>query len=674
MSRVIAIDTETCLIEYPDRVNPDGVCLTWHDQLEDNPGILHLQLDAKECLTLLKRWLSEYIIVGHNIAFDLHVILLEFPELWSNVWKALRDGRIKDTFIREKLKLLSTTGNVTSKPCSLADLVYRYIGDDISDSKGGDAWRMRYEELILTPIAEWPADAVVYAADDATYTLEVYKQQEVARRNKGAGSMNSETLQVASAFALRGMEIQGIPVDTQWVEEIGEPYVDKFAEASEKLKEFGIIRSSGSKDMSKLLEYAENWGIETYTSSGRLSLDKKTLAKLTTDCPVYKAYMDYSNALKAVTTFIPQLSEERIHPRFNPLVNTLRTSCKSSNYYKYKGEKYGKKVIKRGDPVPSVNLQQIPSGNDFRGCFLPETGYMLVSTDYANLELCCAAQTYYSLFHQSKMREVLNSGQNLHDSTGHIIYQDYTNTTITFDSYKQLLKDNDKNAKFCRKAAKFVNLGCPGGQSADTIFKLANSMGVEISISQAEAWKMEAEGKYPEMQRFFKEYLPTRQRGQMFINVDEIIKTPLKTIEDETVYKTEVIKVRKQKPRYDIEVAGIYRARCIFTAASNGITMQILGALGKKRAMVKVYQECTDPSVKSILFGSKLHIDLHDELVLSVPVLYAEACQHRICEIMVEEMQKVLPDMRIEVESTIQRRWSKDPDPAYGVYEYHKDA
>ena len=41
---------------------------------------------------------------------------------------------------------------------------------------------------------------------------------------------------------------------------------------------------------------------------------------------------------------------------------------------------------------------------------------------------------------------------------------------------------------------------------------------------------------------------------------------------------------------------------------------------------------------------------------------------------MVEEMQKVLPDMRIEVESTIQRRWSKDPDPAFGTYDYHKEA
>ena len=698
---IVAFDTETRLIGYPDEVNPKGVCLAvCCGYAPGDSNLWSFKFDEDNIRHWMMTWLKdpEVHMVGHNVAFDIHVLLQAFPELTSPMWDALRAGRIHDTMLRERLFLLSTEGNVTAKPCSLADLVQRYLDKDISADKTGDVWRYRYGELENMPVGIWDHAAVKYAIDDARYTREVYMAQEDRRQPGGPDSCNTESLQVASSVALRGMTIQGIRTDQEHVRAIRSKYQAQYDDAIERLKKYGLVRANGTRDQKALCALCEELGVTARTASGRVATDRKTLASLRGTDPRIDAYLEYSDTIKAVTTFIPQMEVPRIHPSFNPMVNTLRTSCRSSDYYKRKEikaqlrmrhkehyseldqvlgrdpytdkdnklydkiqAKYDKDIERlrakknKLSTVPSINLQQIPRGNDFRHTFLPEPGCVLIAADYANLELVCAAQTYYKLFGFSEMREVLNSGVNMHDTTGTMIYNDYKDEDIDVEVFKEKIAEGDTDCKFARQAAKFVNLGCPGGQSARTIHGLANGLGIGITLEQATKWREQARDRFLEFQYFFGDtaidgYIDQLRAGRMSVKTDDGYKSV---------------------QRYDVAVGGAYRAKCTYTAAANGLCMQMPAALGKKIAMTRAYERCVNQEYKwrSALYGCKMHIDLHDELVISAPAAKAEAVRDALAEVMIDGMQQVLPDMRVEVEAAIMDRWCKDAL----AKKYHKD-
>lgn len=635
--RLVAIDTETKLINYPDQVNPDlvvvSICI-------DGARPVLRKYDDPQLAEELRFFFNNCIVVGHNIAFDLHVILKQFPGLISDVWAALNSGRVRDTMLQMSLINLAITGDVTGSGRTLADLVQSYLGIDISAGKEEDAWRFKYEELMNTPITLWPYEAVRYAEDDSMYTLEVYKAQ-VSRVDPDI--LENVHVHVASHFALRGAEINGIRVDSAKIEAIRLELAKNMEPLKEKLVEVGLIRSNGTQDKKKLEEFCEKWGILTRTKTGRLSSSRKQLGQLQCEDPIYKAYMDFSAKQKMLTTFLPQLAFPRIHPKYNPMVNTLRTSCFSSDYYK--GGK---------SSVPSVNLQQIPRDNSLRSCFLPEEEHKIVCMDYANLELACAAQTYFNFFGSSKMRDVLNTGRNLHTHLGRILYNDMNKTALTLDEYERLLYNKDKDAKMARQTAKPINLGCPGGQSAETIRRTASeAYGVKISLEQASRWREIARDEYPEIEKFFRDVLPIYKVGKMSIK------------DDDGVFKL--------VDRYDISPFGAQRARCTYCAAANGLCMQTLGAIGKKIALARIYERCTNPARMSNLYGCRLLIDMHDEIAISCPYDFTGEVEEEMAEIMLSSMQEVLPNMRVAVESMILTRWSKDPEPGHPSKEFHKD-
>jgi len=632
MIKVVAFDTETVRIAYPDEVNPTLVCISYAEGGEGK-----VVLPSDEVYVKIRGWLtdSDVHLVGHNVSFDLHVLLKRWPKLLPHVWKALNEGRIHDTMLRERLHLISTLGRAEAAPCSLAALAKRRLHLEMGGKDGEDVWRLNYHKLIDVPLDEWPEDAVLYARKDAEITLDVFIHQESHKMGFGPGSIKGEKVQVAAAFALRGMEIEGIAIDPTEVDELRKLYQAKYAQAVEELKASGIIRVNGTRDQKVLCEHAESWGITERTDSGRISTSRKHLKYVETDSDTYRSYMVYADTMKAVTTFIPQMEVARVHPNYNPIVSTLRTSCRSSNYHKHKGQSYGKVKIRTGDPLPSINFQQIPRGDEFRRCFVPDAGTVFVCADYANLELVCAAQQLYSILGFSEMRDVLNTGVNLHDVTGRAIYNDWFKKDLTYEDYKALLGQGDAEAKMARQAAKPVNLGCPGGQSAKTIQRTAKeTYGIEITLSQATAWRNIARSRFSEFDSFFRDVLPQLRSGFTEINGDSV-----------TVY--------------DIEICGIWMARKTYTAASNALLMQSRGAIGKKIAMAKLYRACTDEAAGSILYGCKLKADVHDEFLVQVPDTNANECRKAICDIMISGMQTLCPDMRVEVEAMIQRCWGK---------------
>lgn len=661
--KILAFDTETFLIQYPDNVNPKGVCFSYaiyNNNSADDRGLLSFYFDRE---TIKRRFLTaledDTLIVGHNIAFDLWVMLREYPDLIETIWSKLERGQIKDTQIREKLYLISKTGRHDAKPTDLVGILKRRLSIDISADKEGDVWRYRYAELVSTKVKDYPKAARDYAIADAMYTLSVYMQQEKTKLPSGPGSINGENLQVAAAFAARMMTIEGMATDPTLVAELKDEYEAVYNASYEKLKEMSLIRESGTRNLQAIRDACERAGATQVTRTGALKTSRDILNDLEQTEEI-KALKTFSDNQKAVTTFIPQLGFERIHPGFNPMVSTLRMSCTSSKYYKYhdyRGNKPGMLKQKRMNSVPSINFQQIPRNGRFRECFIADPETTFICADYANLELVCTAQTALNLFGSSEMAEVLNTGENLHDVLGREIYNRSERTEITLDEYKRLLAKKDDKAKYYRQAAKPINLGCPGGQGAATIMRTANSVyGIPLTLDQAEELKRLAFDRYPEFTKFFGDttkgvggWLPRQKTGFMYIknkDTGEMEKTT----------------------KYSCEIAGIYFNNKTYSAIANGVNMQIPAALGVKIALVRLARECTDGSLKSPLYGCKLKAAVHDEFLLQCSDNKVAACQDRMAKVMLESMQKITPNLRVACESSVSERWGKDFDNSKNYY------
>ena len=171
---VLAFDTETWLIA-PGRLAPRLVCLSWSD------GRTAAVLSADEGA----RWFRARLeagdtLIGHNVAFDVAVLLQHDPSLRELIWLHYDQGLFSDTSIRDRLHhiargWLKQDRSGKRPQFSLSALSARYLGKALDGKSDADAWRYRYRELDGVPIGEWPSEALTYALEDARTTARVWE-------------------------------------------------------------------------------------------------------------------------------------------------------------------------------------------------------------------------------------------------------------------------------------------------------------------------------------------------------------------------------------------------------------------------------------------------------------------------------------------------------------------
>lgn len=697
--KLISFDFETHLISYPNKVNPPGVCISFstlekeeifsdadhYEVMNVNGKDIHCYLypcfeqrglDAIAQAFFLAS-IGEAKLIAHNAAFDLHVAKGCIPDMVSVLWQTLKNGTISDTMVRQQLYLLSTKGDLNA-PMSLAALTKNWLGIDISADKDEDAVRYRYEEVDGIPVKDWERDFIRYAISDTAYTLLIWLAQEEARAKRGPGSINQEPLNVASAYTLRGMTITGIQVNPEIVQQLKDHYIPLFEEAAEKLKDYGIMNEKGTlvkkiqRDIIGTLCEEHGVKVPKLTDTGEIATDRETLEFLAGfDDPRIDALLEYSNNLKACTTFIPQMDVERIHPEFNNIVKTLRTSCKSSNYHLYKGDK-ANALTATGKPkkvfvhsTPSMNFQQVPRDGDFRKGFVPDEDFIFVDVDYANLEFIMASAVLERETGHSTLRELLNTGLNIHDALCTVQYNDLFADKLTEEEGLAILKDKtDPRHKRLKKvrqdATKQISLGVAGGLMVDTALAGVKAKGYkEATGPMVDKWLSYARDRFPEFKDWFGESVPWEGRLWNYrVN-------PKKT--------RYIPRLKKSiKIEYCTEVMGVYLADRTRNQLSNCKTMQTPAALGMKRAIVMLYQKMEDPSLDNVLFGSKIHANVHDEALNSVPKSKWKECLDEICKTMCDAMLTVAPLNRITVEASVQEYWGKTSTGDYPVFEAFK--
>ncbi len=112
-------------------------------------------------------------------------------------------------------------------------------------------------------------------------------------------------------------------------------------------------------------------------------------------------------------------------------------------------------------------------------------------------------------------------------------------------------------------------------------------------------------------------------------------------------------------------VDGTIRGGVEFTQACNGL-FQNLSAQGAKAALRRAARECWDRTQNSPLFGTRVIAFFHDELFGEVPIDRSSDAMARLRVVMVEEMQKILPDVKVDAEPALMRdAWAKGAEPVY---------
>lgn len=175
------------------------------------------------------------------------------------------------------------------------------------------------------------------------------------------------------------------------------------------------------------------------------SIDSNTLGKI----PFLESFKNYKHYEKLCSTYLTEKyikADGRVHSRFCPLMATGRTSS----------------------TVP--NVQNVAKEVGIREMYIASPGYALVSCDYNQQELIALAQSCYSRFGYSLMRDLINNDIDIHGYMGSTINKCFDGLAQldvkredSLNEYKKrmkIFKDSNPNRfKELRQLSKALDFG-----------------------------------------------------------------------------------------------------------------------------------------------------------------------------------------------------------------------
>lgn len=641
---VIAFDTETALIR-PAMNAPEMACISWASSGQE-AGLIHAN-DA-HAHDLFGSWITSETLGGHNVAYDMAVAAVRWPDLLDNIFKAYDENRVTDTMLRQKL-LDIAAGQYRGRmgddqvwikfDYSLESVARRVAGMHIRK----DGFRLHYGNFIDVPLDGWvqhatnvvqpmasarlqmyglpktvitdlkgliaadPYQVLEYPKDDARATLAVLEVQEV----HACDWLKDQFRQARYAFWLHLASTWGLRTNPKGVALLRQSTEREIDGLMKTLQDVGLIRANGKRDTkaakARMLEVCRLKELEPRaTISGNISLDSDACKAV--DDPILAAYAELTSLKTVINKDLPALGAASVYPihtRFD-LAETGRTTSSKPNVQ---------------------NWRRLPG---IRECFQPRPGKVFVQADYASLELCTLAQTCIDLFGHSKLGEAINEGLDPHTSLAcSILGIDYA------EGLARKNKSHPKHAEFddARQTAKVANFGFPGGLGAAKLVLFARkTYGVILTEARARVLKQEWMGHWPEMRQYFA-YVETLKG-------------------DDGIYRLEQARV------------GRHRASNSYTAICNS-GFQGLGADATKAAGWLVSKACYIDR-KSPLFGARIVNYIHDELILEADDnAQAHDVAIELSRIMVAGAAPLIPNIKLKAEPCIMRVWSKEADSLY---------
>lgn len=607
------------------------------------------------------------VLINQNIPFDFCVIAeaayQESEErgdaVLRRIFEMLDLNMVEDVRLRERLidlaegtlgknfRDLTKDGAPRVKKYTLKSMGEGYLGVDLDKL----TFRLSYHRLINVPLEDWKPGAKKYVTDDTSTALETAAQQ---LKRAGIGIIPNSSEQTKAAFAFQLMSSWGIRTALQKVQAFDAELDTQARRFLAVIKDAGLVktgREAGSKNEKRVRELVEaaykEAGLDVPLTDGGKSGNRKVSLKgsvledialirlrkehkltyladgETVDEtsmfqePLY-AYSQYVSIKKLQETYLPVLYAGTKHPinaGFETILETGRTSWYQPNLTN---------LPRGGHKTLLARLQ-----SKVRQCFVPRPGFVLCSVDYGTLELRTLAQVCLWLLGQSKLGEALNAGLD-----PHLMMAAEQFLRIPYE--EALRRKKDKDVADMRQLAKPANFGFPGGMGAKAFMDFAKaSYDVVFTEQEAKDLRQKFLAQWPEMQAYF------RLIGQMMRGVDD-----------------------KGNTIGDIEqfVSGRVRGRTRYTAACNTF-FQGLAADGAKAACYALAKACYLRG--GALYGSRAVAFIHDEVLMEHPEDVASERGQTQADIMVAEMQALVPDIKITAEPALMRCWYKEAEPVY---------
>jgi len=399
-------------------------------------------------------------LIMHNAPFDVDVIEKHINKKgYFHYW--YDRNLIYDTGILYRLQHLAIAGFVPFKH-SLGMLTEKFMGYTMN--KEGDV-RTSFIPYRNAELKNIPDAHIEYAALDVICTFSVcFTLLSLIQDVDKMKTLLSMHIQVKGDLALNHIYKNGIGFDLKkrdvWLKDMD----DQIAIVADILATYGWVRGvKGINDKYELI--MKHLGLEDKlprTKDGKLSSAGEDLQPFK-DNNFVAAYLQYIQ-LEKDTNFVRNIESERVHPRYQTLVNTGRTSCSKPNF------------------------QNLPRAGEVRSMFKAKEGHTLIITDYSSLELCVLAQVTYEKFGHSVMKDLINEGRDLHRYAASQIYN----------------KEEKDVTKEERQLAKILNFGLGANMGHTTFVDYAAGYGVTLAEEQSFQLKEMWKNIYPEMVEFFK--------------------------------------------------------------------------------------------------------------------------------------------------------------------------
>ena len=395
---------------------------------------------------------STVTVIMHNAKFDLKV-------LYNTGFTKIFDGcKYYDTMVTAWLINPERTGR---NGYSL-----EHLGETILGLKG-----IEFSDIVQKgqTFADVPLEqAYRYAAEDADFTYKLgLKLREPFEADKSQTLKKLLMLEMQVLPILTKMELTGIHLDGAALKEYNKELTSAISLIEQNIyKEVGHeFNIASPKQLQTVLFEERHLKAGKKTKTG-YSTDTSVLEELALYDPVPRMILEYRELAKIQSTYVETLptltdNQGRIHTDFVQTgTATGRLSCREPN------------------------LQNIPvrteAGRKIRSAFTAPKGTVLISADYAQIELVVLAH----LSGDKNMCKAFNEGTDVHKATAALIYN----------------VPPEHVTPEMRRTAKTINFGVIYGMSA---FRLANDLG--ISRTQAAQFIQNYFTMYADVDRFIKE-------------------------------------------------------------------------------------------------------------------------------------------------------------------------
>jgi DNA polymerase-1 len=446
------------------------------DGLGDDANVITVQLSDGYNTLVIPAQLTELLkplagvpVAFHNVGFDV-------PKLRSMGFP------VKTAY--DTLLMYNWTGRFDAGDGSLKSVAQRYAG--LQKVSFSETFTL-YSNFKHGLLAE-PEYAIKYAGWDAYITVHTFNALKKVLQSQGQWN-NYLNIGVGLQEALMTMHANGLGVDVVTLESYIPIYKNLLRQLEQDIySELGTkMNLNSSKQMGELIARLDS--NPKRLASGAIATDKETLATLESQHPIIHKILlrkalstRVNNHLKAL---LDHAKDGRIHPSFNPLhAQTGRLSTSEPNL---------QNIVKDS----SLTQEERDMGISLRRAVIPAKGFMLLDTDYSQIEIRIVA----ALAEETTLIHAIRNGLDAHSLTASKVFGNSYEEYIEAKSAEHPTTDQAMLLQQ-RSLSKSLNFGIIYGMSPTGFQARANEIGLQIGLQTAKRYVDAFFNEYPAIKNF----------------------------------------------------------------------------------------------------------------------------------------------------------------------------